>query len=104
MRRDYFSLQRRSPGLPTQLLPVGQQVPSQSHGPLLILPLLQEPTEGVSGQVPVAESQVAVWQESEGVQITGLLPTHLPAWQVSDWVQEFPSLQAVPSGAGGLVH
>jgi hypothetical protein len=32
------------------------------------------------------------------VQVTGLLPTQLPAWQVSDWVQELPSLHVEPLG------
>ena len=34
----------------------------------------------------------------------GLPPEHTPAWQVSNWVQALPSLQAVPLGATGLEH
>jgi hypothetical protein len=33
------------------------------------------------------------------VQTTGLAPTQTPAWQVSVWVQAFPSVQGVPFGA-----
>ena len=42
---------------------------------------------------PFTESQV--WQ---GSQVTGLLPTQVPPWQVSIWVQTLPSLQPSPSG------
>jgi len=38
------------------------------------------------------------------VQTIGFAPVQAPAWQVSDCVQAFPSLQAVPSGFAGLVH
>jgi hypothetical protein len=38
------------------------------------------------------------------VQVTGLLPVHAPAWQVSLWVQALPSLQAAPSAFVGLEH
>ena len=41
---------------------------------------------------PVAGLQVpARWHVLRGVQTTGLLPTHLPAWQVSVCVQELVS-------------
>jgi hypothetical protein len=30
--------------------------------------------------------------------VIGLPPTHAPFWQVSVWVQELPSLHAVPFG------
>ena len=36
--------------------------------------------------------------------MTGLPPVQAPCWQVSDWVQALPSLQAVPSGAAWLEH
>jgi hypothetical protein len=36
------------------------------------------------------------------VQLTGLAPTQVPAWQVSLWVQALPSLHAVPFGFGGF--
>jgi len=38
------------------------------------------------------------------VQTTGLLPTHVPDWQLSVWVQLFPSLHVVPFAAIGLEH
>jgi hypothetical protein len=38
------------------------------------------------------------------VHVTGLEPVHVPAWQVSVWVQLFPSLHAVPSAAAGFEH
>jgi hypothetical protein len=38
------------------------------------------------------------------VQVTGFAPVHEPAWQVSDWVQASPSVQAVPSAAAGFEH
>jgi hypothetical protein len=34
--------------------------------------------------------------------MTGLAPTHAPAWQVSVWVQAFPSLQGVPFALAGF--
>jgi hypothetical protein len=56
-------------------------------------------------QAPVVESQVpAAWQLSDGVQLTGVPPRQVPAWQLSATVQALPSLQVVPSGAGGLVQ
>src|SRR5262249_45958660 len=46
-------------------------------------------------QVPVIESHVpALWHWSLAVQVTGLVPTHVPAWQASVWVQALPSLHA----------
>jgi hypothetical protein len=50
-------------------------------------------------QTPVPVLHVpAVWHWSEAVQVTGFEPVHVPDWQVSVWVQAFPSLQAVPLG------
>src|SRR5882672_5308152 len=34
------------------------------------------------------------------MQMTGLAPVQVPAWQVSTWVQALPSVQVVPSGLG----
>src|SRR5438132_877033 len=34
--------------------------------------------------------------------MTGAVPTQAPAWQVSDWVQASPSVQAVPLGLAGF--
>ena len=38
------------------------------------------------------------------MQVTGLEPVHVPDWQVSVWVQAFPSLQIVPLGRGEASH
>jgi hypothetical protein len=38
------------------------------------------------------------------VQVTGLPPAQVPAWQVSVWVHALPSLQVVPFGALGFEH
>src|SRR5207248_11394175 len=54
-------------------------------------------------QVPVAGSHVpATWHWSRAVQVTGLLPTQLPAWQVSVCVQASSSSQVVASGRAGF--
>ena len=56
-------------------------------------------------QTPVAGLHTpAVWHWSLAEQTIGLLPTQVPAWQVSDWVHEFPSLQLAPSAFTGFVH
>src|SRR5437016_6192237 len=54
-------------------------------------------------QLPVAGLHVpATWHWSRAVQVTGLLPTQLPLWQVSVCVQALPSVQGGPSVAAGL--
>jgi hypothetical protein len=56
-------------------------------------------------QAPVVWSQMpAAWQLSDALQVTGEPLWQVPAWQLSATVQALPSLQAVPSGAGGLVQ
>src|SRR5262249_30887384 len=70
-------------------------------------PSLQRVQFVLSGwlHVLVLGSQVpAEWQSSGAVQTTGLGPTQTPLWQVSDCVQEFPSLQVVPSVLGSGSH
>src|SRR5207253_3198105 len=53
-------------------------------------------------QLPVAGLHVpATWHLSRAVQVTGLLPTQLPLWQVSVCVQALPSVQGVPSALAG---
>src|SRR5437016_3292735 len=53
--------------------------------------------------VPLAGSQTpATWHWSRAVQMTGLAPMQLPAWQVSVCVQASPSEQALPSALSGL--
>ena len=86
---------------PTQL-PVWQvsdcvhASPSLQAEPLALFGLLQTPVAGA--HVP------AVWHWSCAVQVTGLAPLQVPAWQVSLWVQALPSLQAAPSALIGLLH
>src|SRR5262249_12042935 len=46
----------------------------------------------------------ASWHWSAAAQITGVVPTHAPDTHASTVVQAFPSLHAVPSGAGGAEH
>src|SRR5437867_2438067 len=54
-------------------------------------------------QVPLAGSQVpAAWHGSRASQTTVFAPVHVPARQVSVWVQASPSAQAVPSALFGL--
>src|SRR3989454_515672 len=63
---------------------------------------LQPASAGVE-QLPVAGSHVpATWHWSRAVQVTGLLPTQLPLWQVSVCVQALASLQGVPFVAVGV--
>ena len=60
---------------------------------------------GLAGfeHTPVVVLQApAVWHWSWAVQVTGLLPLHAPAWQVSLWVHALPSLHAAPSALAGL--
>ena len=64
--------------------------------PFVLLGLEQRPVAGL--QVP------ASWHGSEGVQVTELVPVHVPAWQVSVWVHALPSSQRVPSGFGGAAQ
>src|SRR5439155_1557321 len=69
------------------------------------LPSSQVAPSGFAGleHVPVAGSQVpAAWHWSAAAQTTGLVPVHVPAWQVSVRVQALPSLQEAPSGLVGL--
>src|SRR5439155_680281 len=71
------------------------------------LPSLQAVASGFAGfeHAPVAGSQApASWHWSAGAQVTGFVPLHSPAWQVSVRVQALPSLQAVASGFAGFEH
>ena len=71
-------------------------LPSLQAEPSALLGLLQTPVAGA--QVP------AVWHWSCALQVTGLAPLHVPAWQVSLWVQALPSLQAEPSALLGVLQ
>src|SRR5437016_13951613 len=63
---------------------------------------LQPASAGLE-QLPVAGLHVpATWHWSRAVQVTGLLPTQLPLWQVSVCVQALPSLHGVPLVAVGV--
>src|SRR5207249_691573 len=71
------------------------------------LPSWQAAPSGFAGfeHAPVAGAQVpASWPWSAGAQVTGFVPAHTPAWQVSVRVQALPSWQAVPSGFAGFEH
>jgi hypothetical protein len=70
--------------------PSSQLVPSPFFG------LVQEPLVG--SQVPI------VWHWSSAVHCFGEAPVHVPAWQLSDWVQAFPSSQATPLVFVGFVQ
>jgi hypothetical protein len=73
--------------------------PAATHAP----PMEQKPALSVGAeQTPVEASQTpGLWQESGAVQTTGLLPTHVPAWQAEVWSQRFvPAGQVVPFAAG----
>jgi hypothetical protein len=54
---------------------------------------------------PVCGSHTpAMWHGSGAGHTIGSAPTHVPAWQLSDWVQALPSSQTVPSSTGGFEH
>src|SRR6185436_9478139 len=73
-----------------QALPSSQGVPSAAAG---------------FEHTPVPMSQIpATWHWSSAVQTTGAPLEQVPDWQVSVCVQAFPSLQEVPSAAGGFEH
>jgi len=68
-------------------------------------PSLHAVPSGLAGfeHVPVAGSHVpATWHWSWAVQVTGLLPVHVPFSHESVRVQALPSLHAVPLAFGGL--
>ena len=71
------------------------------------LPSLHDEPFAFAGfeHVPVAVSHVpALWHWSLAVQLTGLLPAHVPAWHVSVCVHAFPSLHAAPFAFAGFEH
>jgi hypothetical protein len=94
-----------SGGSQTVGVPEMQVPPVQTSPTVQALPSLQVVPSVALGfeHLPVVVSQVpATWHWSEAVQITGLLPTQVPLWHVSVWVQALPSLQVAPSVALGL--
>jgi len=71
------------------------------------LPSLQPVPSAATGfgQVPLLGSQVpCVWHWSLAVHVTGLEPVQVPDEHTSVCVHALPSLQPVPSAAGGLEH
>jgi hypothetical protein len=76
--------------LAVQALPSLHAVPSAFAG------FVQAPVDGVHVPAP--------WHWSVAAQVTGFAPLQTPAWQVSVWVQELPSLHAVPFAAVGFVQ
>src|SRR5438093_472252 len=69
------------------------------------LPSSHVAPSGLAGleQVPVAGARVpAAWDWPGAAQTTGLVPVHVPGWQVSIWVPALPALQEAPSGLVGL--
>ena len=84
--------------LPTQLPPWQLSLCVQALPSLHAVPLAAAGFEHWT----VAGSHVpASWHWSEAVQVTGLLPTQLPPWQLSLCVQALASLQAAPSAFAG---
>ena len=54
---------------------------------------------------PLAGSQMpATWHWSSGVHTTGLLPLHVPLWQVSVCVHALLSSHVLPSAFAGLLQ
>jgi hypothetical protein len=92
----------------SQVTALPAHVPFVHASPLVhTSPSLQDVPSAAAGfeQVPVAESQTpAVWHWSCAEHATGFDPAHPPCWQVSTWVQAFPSSQVVPFAFGGLVQ
>src|SRR5262245_62761026 len=71
------------------------------------LPSLQLEPSALAGfeHTPVCGSQVpALWHWSLAVQVTGFVPTQVPALQESLCVQALPSLQLEPSALAGFEH
>jgi hypothetical protein len=64
--------------------------------PLALLGNEQTPLTGLQ--------EPAVWHWSGAAHVTGFAPVHVPAWQVSAWVQALLSLHAVPFATGGATH
>jgi hypothetical protein len=89
-----YAVPPHAPALHTS--PWVQASPSLHGVPLAIGGLPHWPVVGL--HVP------ATWHWSCAEHVTGLAPTHEPAWQVSLCVQAFPSLHADPSALAGLPH
>ena len=73
-----------------------QASPSLQLVPLALAGLLHAPSAGL--QTP------ALWHWSKAPHTTGLLPVHVPAWQLSDCVHALLSSHVVLSALAGLLH
>src|SRR6185369_3795869 len=88
----------------------GAHTPARQLGdaehPVIGVPQAVPSGAGTPGHSPVNVSQVpATWHSVRPLlQSTGLLPTQLPAWQVSVCIHASPSVQVVPSGLLGFEH
>ena len=93
-----------------QVTPAQRSVPAQTPPVQTSVVVLGLPSSHVVPFVafgfehtPVAGLHVpATWHWSSAVQVTGFDPVQVPDWQVSLWVQRFPSVQVVPSFAAGF--
>jgi hypothetical protein len=81
---------------PWQVSVCVHRLPSEQAAPLFLAGLVHCPLAG--SHTP------ASWHWSLAAQTTGAAPKHVPAWQVSAWVQALPSLQEVPLVLGGSLH
>jgi hypothetical protein len=79
-----------------QMSPVVHEFPSLHEAPLAAAGF--EHTPDVGSQTP------ATWHWSEAAQVTTLAPVQVPVWQVSVWVQAFPSLHDDPFALAGFEH
>jgi len=82
-----------------------QAPPWQVSDCVQAFPSLHDVPFGFAGfeQTPVAELHVpASWHWSLAVHVTGFDPVQTPDWQVSVWVQAFPSLHDAPFAFGGF--
>jgi hypothetical protein len=71
------------------------------------LPSLQLVPLGAAGfeHNPLPGSHIpGAWHWSLATHRTGLVPVHVPDWQLSVCVHALPSLHAVPSATGGFEH
>ncbi len=86
-------------------MPVPAQVPLLQIS-LLVHALLssQGVPLGLLAAVHAPELQTPVWQMSLLALQSMAGPLHLPAWQVSPWVQASPSLQLLPAGLSCCRH
>ncbi len=84
---------------PAHAPPVQTSVCVQASPSLQPVPSL---AAGFEHAPDVGSHAPAAWHWSEGVHVTGLVPTHAPAVQRSTCVQPFPSEHPVPSASEGF--